>query len=181
MDYFLSNLGDIFVVFFICPFLIVLMIVVVGYLIYRNVLNPGPVFFPSDKEKVKKMLRIAGVGKEDVVIDLGSGDGRILIAAAKMGARAVGYEIDPILVWQSRKRIKKLGLEKKAKVCLKSMWKADFSKATVITVYLFPKYMQRLRKMLEKLNHSVTVVSNDYQFPGKKHDKKEDGVYVYKF
>lgn len=140
----------------------------------------GPVYKPTKKEDVEKMLDLAGVDETDVVIDPGSGDGRIVIGAAKRGAEAHGYEIDPFLVYQSRKRIKKLGLEDKAEIELKSFWQADFNQATVIATYLFPKYMAKLKEKLESdLNHPVKLVSNDYQIPGMEYIKKEDNVYLY--
>jgi len=181
-QYILSNSGELFLIFVICPFFLLFLPIVAGYMIYAHVLHPGPVYYPSKINKIREMLKLARVGKDDTVIDLGSGDGRILIEAAKMGARAIGYEIDPVLAYESRKKIKEVGLEKLVKVHLKSMWKADFNEATVVTLYLFPKFMKKLQKMFEeKLKHSVLVVSNDYQFPDKKYFKKEAEVYLYKF
>lgn len=128
------------------------------------------------------MFKIARVGKKDTILDVGSGDGRILIEAAKLGAKAIGYEIDPVLVWQSRKRIKEEGVRNQAKVYLKSFWHADFNQATVVTIYQFPKYMDKLQNILEnKITHPIVVISNDYQFPRKKYVEKENKVYLYRF
>ncbi len=140
----------------------------------------GPVYRPSEDDDVKKMLDLAEVDEKDVVIDPGSGDGRIVIAAAGRGARAVGYEIDPILVYQSRKKIKKLGLKDKAEIKLKSFWKADYNQATVIATYLFPKYMSKLKeKLIKDLDHPVKLVSNDYQIPGADYIDKKESIYLY--
>ncbi len=140
----------------------------------------GPVYRPSKNSDVEKMLDLADVDESDLVIDLGSGDGRIVIAAAQRGAQAIGYEIDPLLVYQSRKKIKGLGLGDKAEVKLKSFWQADFNQATVITTYLFPKYMARLKeKLIKELDHPVKLVSNDYQIPGMSYQKKKENIYLY--
>lgn len=163
--------------------LILILFFIIYYLWYVT-FSPqsGPVYFPSSDEVCKKMVDIAKLKKGDVVFDLGSGDGRILIAAAKKGAKAIGYEIDPILVLQSRKRIRQLGLSNKVEVKLKNMWQADFNQADFILVYMLPKYLIKLRKLLkEKLNHPVTVISNDYPIPGKKYTKKIGNIYLYKF
>lgn len=162
--------------------LIMFLLFFVVYLIYVYFLQAGAVYQPSSKKAVEKMLKMAKVGKGDVVIDLGSGDGRILIAAAKLGAKAIGYEIDPILAFQSRKRIEKTRMSHLAKVHCKSFWQADFNQATIITLYLLPRYMDKLKKVLrERLTHSVSLVSNIYQLPGKKHIKKSGNIYLYKF
>ena len=113
---------------------------------------------------------------------MGSGDGRFLIAAAKIGAQAIGYEINPILVSKSRKLIKEAGLEKLATVYGKSFWKADLNKATVITTYLFPEFMNRLQRSIEKkVDHPIRVVANDYPFNRKQSDKILNKIYLYKF
>jgi hypothetical protein len=142
--------------------------------------NAGPVYQPTKQGDVDLMLDMAGIDDTDVVIDPGSGDGRIVIAAAQGGATAIGYEIDPFLVAQSRKRIKKLGLQDLAEIKLKSFWQADFNQATVIATYLFPKYMAKLKEKLEKdLDHPVKLVSNDYQIPDMDYIDKKENLYLY--
>lgn len=152
------------------------------YQIYTIILQPGAVYYPTTDTSVKEMLKISQLTSKDTLIDLGSGDGRILIAAARLGAKAVGYEINPFLVYKSRRLIKKLKLEKLVTVKWKSFWKADLNQATIITVYLFPHLMKRLQKLFKKkLIHSVKVVSNDYQFPGLKPVLKSKKVFLYYF
>ena len=126
------------------------------------------------------MVEMADLKEGDRVIDLGSGDGRILIEAAKRGATAVGYEIDPILVAESKRKIAKAGVDEKAKVKLKNMWQAEFNQADIIFVYLFPKYLAKLKKLLEeKLTHPVKLISNDYQIPDAKPAKVKNNIYLY--
>ncbi len=152
------------------------------YQIYTIILQPGAVYYPTTDTSVKEMLKLSKLTSKDILIDLGSGDGRILIAAARLGTRAIGYEINPFLVYRSRQLIKKLKLEKLASVKWKSFWQADFNQATIITVYLFPHLMKRLQKILEKkLNHSVRVVCNDYPFPGLTPALKSKKIFLFYF
>jgi len=127
------------------------------------------------------MLKLGQISPKDTLLDIGSGDGRILIAAARLGAKAVGYEINPFLVCKSRRLIHQAQLDKLAKVYWKSFWQADFSQVTVVTVYLFPNLMNRLQKLLEKkANHPLRVVVNNYPFPRLKFFKKDNQIYLYK-
>lgn len=152
------------------------------YQMYTLIFQPGAVFYPTVDLSVKEMLKISQLTSKDTLIDLGSGDGRILIAAARLGAKAVGYEINPFLVCRSRRLIRQLKLNKLVSVKWKSFWLADFSKATIITVYLFPQLMNRLQKLLEKkVNHPLRVVSNDYPFPNLKPALKSKKIYLYYF
>ncbi len=166
--------------FFILFLTLCLLFLFFFYQIYTLILQPGAVYYPTTDTNVKEMLKISKLTSKDVLVDLGSGDGRILVAAARLGAKAIGYEINPFLVYKSRQLIKKLKLEKLATVKWKSFWKADFKKATIITVYLFPQLMKRLQILLgKKLNHSVRIVCNDYPFPGLNYDKKLKNIYLY--
>ncbi len=114
------------------------------------------------------MLELAEVGPDDVVYDLGSGDGRIVIAAAqKFGARAVGIEIRGVLAEQSSEEIARLGLQKSARIIHGDMFEADLGPATVVTLYQLRAVNERLRPLLEKkLRWSARVVSCDFEIPG---------------
>lgn len=171
------------IMIFVFIFLTVALLFFAYYLYYVTFSSQaGAVYYPSKIETVRKMLALAGVREGDVVLDLGSGDGRILVEAAKLGARAIGYENDPVLVWQSRKKIQKKGLSNLAEVRFGSFYKADFNEGTIITLYLFPKYMDRLQKILDKkLTKPILIVSNDYQFPRKKYFKRGRDIFLYKF
>ncbi len=167
---------------FLLILLLVFLFFLIGWNVYTKIIEPGPIYYPSKDEIVNQMLKLAKVTKKDTVIDMGSGDGRFLIAAAKIGAKAIGYEINPILVSKSRKLIKEAGLEKLATVYGKSFWKADLNKATVITTYLFPEFMNRLQRSIEKkVYHPIRVVANDYPFNRKQPDKILNKIYLYKF
>ena len=99
-------------------------------------------FVTTPSDVVDRMLSLAGTGPADYVVDLGSGDGRIVIAAAKkFGARSLGLELDPKLVAQSRESARAAGVDGLAQFRVEDVLRADFSQATVVTVYLLPWLM----------------------------------------
>ena len=109
--------------------------------------QPGKdaVWVPTSAEMVEKMLDMAKVTPQDFVIDLGSGDGRMVIAAAKRGARALGVEYNDDLVELSRQRARDAGVADKATFVQGDMFEADISKATVLALFLLPENLERLR------------------------------------
>ncbi len=135
-------------------------------------LSGGP-YVPTPQQVVDEMLRVAGVTRNDFVIDLGSGDGRIVITAAqKHGARGRGYDIDPDLVARSRTTARKLGLEQQAVFVEEDVLKADIREATVVTLYLLPAMMHELRaKLLRELKPGTRIVSHDFDFGDWKPDR----------
>ena len=96
-------------------------------------------YMPTHEKVVAEMLRVAKVGKDDILYDLGSGDGRIVITAAKeFGTHGVGVEIDPELVREARENAVKAGVADKVKFLQQDLFKTDIRKATVVTLYLLP-------------------------------------------
>jgi cyclopropane fatty-acyl-phospholipid synthase-like methyltransferase len=126
--------------------------------------TPDIHFVPTPSRIVDAMLKLAGVTAADVVYDLGSGDGRIVIAAAqRYGARAVGVELDPDLVRKSRERAKKAGVADKVTFVQGDLFKADVSQATVVTLYLSFSVNRRLEsKLMNELPHGARVVSHRF-------------------
>jgi len=116
---------------------------------------------PTPYSTVRAMLKLADVGSNDVVYDLGSGDGRIVVTAAKeFGARGVGVEIDPALVKEARENARRAGVEDKVKFVEGDMYKTDLSAATVVTLFLHPDPNLKLRpKLLAELKPKSRVVS----------------------
>jgi len=125
-------------------------------------------FVPSPEVVIRRMLQLADVRENEVVYDLGCGDGRVLIIAAKeFGARAVGIEIRRDLYEQCLKRIKDLGLEDRVKVYHGNFFEYDLSDADVVTLYLLTSVNERLRPKLEReLRPGTRVVSHDFEVPG---------------
>lgn len=121
-------------------------------------------FVPTPPDVVDRMLALASVSKDDVVYDLGSGDGRIPIAAARtFGARAVGFEIDPRLVQQSRASAKAAGVEGRVEFRQEDVLTADLSGATVVTLYLLSSSNARLRPVLTRqLKPGARIVSHAF-------------------
>ncbi|OGA20686.1 MAG: hypothetical protein A3I02_13900 [Betaproteobacteria bacterium RIFCSPLOWO2_02_FULL_67_26] len=125
----------------------------------------GP-YVPTPQVVVDEMLRIGRVGPGDFVVDLGSGDGVIVLTAAvKLKARGFGVDIDPELVTQSNNEAKIRGVADRAAFHVQDVFKADISKATVVTLYLLPNMMLDLRpKILADLRPGTRVVAHDYHF-----------------
>ena len=120
------------------------------------------VWVPTDEGLVGKMLDMAKVTPQDVVIDLGSGDGRTVIAAAKRGARAYGIEFNPDMVELSIRNATEAGVSDKATFAKADIFESDFSKATVITMFLLPDINLKLRPKLLDLKPGTRIVSNSF-------------------
>ena len=129
------------------------------------VLSGGP-YVPTPQRVVEAMLNIAQVSDRDFVIDLGSGDGRIIITAAqKYGARGKGYDIDGELVERSTLAARKLKLEQRVRFETRDVLQADIREATVITLYLLPDMMHALRpRLIRELRPGTRIVSHDFDF-----------------
>lgn len=121
-------------------------------------------FVPTPHVVIEEMLRLAGVTDKDVVMDLGSGDGRLPITAALLyGARGLGVDLDPELVEQSRAWAEAAGLSDRVRFQQQDLFKADLSEATVITLYLLPGIMGRLQQTLYNLKPGTRLVSHDFR------------------
>lgn len=123
------------------------------------------IFVPTPQEVVDKMLELANVTKNDTIYDLGCGDGRIIVTAAKkFGARGVGVDLDPERIKDSQANVKKEGVEKLVEIRQGDALKvADISKATVVTLYMLPEFNKRLQPILQKeLKPGTRVVAHDY-------------------
>jgi SAM-dependent methyltransferase len=120
------------------------------------------IWVPTPEELVKKMLEIAEVTEKDFVIDLGSGDGRMVIAAAKLGANAIGVEYNPEMVELSKRNAEKAGVSGKAKFIQSDLFAYDLSEGTVITMFLLPEINLKLRPRLLDLKPGTRIVSNTF-------------------
>lgn len=120
------------------------------------------IWLPTADSLVEKMLDLARVTAQDYVIDLGSGDGRMVIAAAKRGARALGIEYNPDLVEYSKKQAAAAGVADRAQFVKADIFESDFSQATVITMFLLPELNLKLRPQILDLKPGTRIVSNTF-------------------
>jgi SAM-dependent methyltransferase len=130
------------------------------------------IWVPTPDELVTEMLNLAQVTSKDSVMDLGSGDGRIVIAAAKRGATAVGIEYNPDMVALSKQNAEKAGVSGKASFQNADLFTVDLSRATVITMYLLPDLNFRLRPSILSLKPGTRVVSHAFDMRDWKEDQK---------
>ncbi|GBD35093.1 Ribosomal protein L11 methyltransferase [bacterium HR36] len=149
---------------------------------------PDVIFVPTPQPVVERMLELAKVTKNDVVYDLGCGDGRIVVTAAKKyGCKAVGFDIDPQRVKESLENVKKNGVEELVRIEQKDIFTLDLSGASVITLYLLTSLNEKLVPQLQKMKPGSRVVSHSFEIPGYEPDKVErvnaDGfertIYLY--
>jgi hypothetical protein len=142
----------------------------------------GAPYVPSASRVAQKMIEFAQIGPGMTVIDLGSGDGRLLFTAAQKGARAIGYEINPFLVFFTYLRILFSPNRKLIKIYWKNFWKADIRSADVIFIYLLPWKMEDLHQKLKfSLKSGARVISNSFIFPKWEIWKKDPALHVYAF
>jgi len=133
-----------------------------GYVPHIGQAGKDVIWVPTPYELVNKMLEVADVKENDYVIDLGSGDGRTVIAAAKIGARAVGIEYNPDMIEISKKKAEEAGVSGRTEFIKADLFTCDLSKATVITMFLLPEINLKLRPRLLDLSPGTRIVSNTF-------------------
>jgi SAM-dependent methyltransferase len=144
-------------------------------------------YVPTPNEIVDRMLYVANVSPLDVVYDLGCGDGRIVIAAAKKyGTRGVGVDLDPARIREAQANAKKAGVENLVTFKVADLFKTDLSEATVVTLYLLPELNRRLKpKLFAELRPGARVVSHDWDMgrdwpPDEEIKLGTSGIYMWK-
>lgn len=137
--------------------------------------RPDVIFVPTPQVVVDRMLELAEVTPKDTVYDLGCGNGIIVVSAAKKGAKAVGFDVDPDRIRETQENIERNKVGDKAKVVQKDIFTQDLSEASVVTLYLLPELNVRLIPQLEKLKPGSRIVSHDFSMEGVKPEKV---VYV---
>jgi len=140
----------------------------------KQLRSPDVIYIPTPPEVVDAMLKVADVRRGDVLYDLGSGDGRIPIAAAKMyGVRAVGIDIDPARIAEAQDNAKKAGVTHLVEFRQADLFQSDFREATVVTLYLLPELNVKLRPRLwAELKPGTRIVSHQFDMGDWKPDKK---------
>ncbi len=133
----------------------------------REAKGADVVYVPTPNDVVMKMLEMAHVTKNDLVYDLGCGDGRIVVLAAKKyGCKGAGYDIDPQRIKECHASAKKYGVESLVNFEQKNVFTLDLSKANVVTLYLLPDLNVQLIPQLQKLKPGARVVSHDFSMKG---------------
>jgi cyclopropane fatty-acyl-phospholipid synthase-like methyltransferase len=158
--------------------LIIFLLYLIGILSYSMI--RGAPYAPIGEEKTKAMLTLLKIKAGEKAVDLGAGDGRIVIKLALGGAEAHGYEINPILVMLAKHKIRKEGLQGKAFIHWTDFWKKDLSSFDIVTVYLTSHIMKAIEKKLQKeLKRGARVTVNYFAFPSWKPEKQKDTIYLY--
>lgn len=160
--------------------LAVVVLCAIGFVCFIFVIAFGAPFLPTLKPQVKTALDLIDLKKGQTLLELGSGDGRVMIEAAKRGVNAVGYELNPLLVlyskvlsWKYRKHIK---------IIWGNYWRNPLPKADGIFVFLLTPYMDKLdKKISQESKRRVKLVSFAFQIPGRKHSKKQSGLFLYNY
>lgn len=165
----------------IIPILILLTGILIVSLVWTHP-RGGP-WIPSSRTMVKNMLDLAEIQPDELVYDLGCGDGRIIISAARhYGARAVGIELDPLRWLWCRIRVRALGLQDRIEVKRGDLFRLDLTEADVVVCYLLPEATQKLQdKLLRELKPGTRVVSNTFIFPGMRESESVGKARLYHF
>lgn len=143
----------------------------------------GAPFVPTHARDIDELFSLYRFRKGDVLVDLGSGDGRVLAAAASRGIAAVGYELNPFLVWISRMRLRHLPL---ATVKLEDFWRSKLPEETaVVFVFLAGPFMikldRKLMKEAERLGHDILLVSYGMKIPEREIETRASGLIAYRY
>lgn len=141
----------------------------------------GAIFIPTLKPQRLQALDLLNLKRGQTFVDLGSGDGCMLVEAAQRGLKAEGYEINPFLVIYSWLRTRRFG--RRVRVKWTSFWRADLSKADGVFVFLITHHMKHFAKFMneQSMSKELKVVSNSFEIPGKKPVKKSGPMFLYKY
>lgn len=163
---------------------ITLVAIAINIFILTTILLPmisGAPFVPIDTAVLKRMLALVQVQPGEKAVDLGSGDGRIVLELARAGAKAHGYEINPFLMLASRRNIKNAGIAEHASIHWKSFWKEDLSSYQIVTLFGMPHMMKRLAiKLRKELKPGARVISHQFMFPDWPVSQQESQLYLYR-
>ena len=140
--------------------------------------RPDVIYVPTNDEVVRGMLKLAGVTKDDIVYDLGCGDGRIPITAAReFGARGVGIDIDPQRIAEANANAKQAGVGDRVQIRQQDLFQADIKEATVVTLYLLQSLNMKLRpKLLADLKPGTRIVSHAFDMGGEWQPEKTEEI-----
>jgi len=147
---------------------------------FAGVLLAGAPYLPTLRPQIAAALELAGLKPGQTLVELGCGDGRVVIAAARQGVYVVGYELNPFLAalaWLRTRRYRK-----QVRIIWGNFWTADWPPTGVIFTFLLPRYMQKLdKKCIQYAHKPVKLISFAFEIPGKSPNQQKDGVFLYKY
>ena len=159
-------------------------IVIIIVLYFRYLVFPllkGAPFVPMSKSNLRMLVKLADITSEERVVDLGSGDGRVVMEFAELGCKVDGFEINPLLVRSSRKKIKERGLEKTAVIFEKDFWDHDLSEYDIVVLFQVPYVLNKLEKKLKReLKPGSKVLSYSFKFPNWEAVDSRKNIYLYR-
>jgi hypothetical protein len=153
---------------------------VVVFILFSFVIIFGAPFLPTLKKQVKPAIKLINLKPGQTILELGSGDGRVLIAAAEAGLNAVGYELNPLLVLYSLVKTHKY--RSQIKIIWGNYWKKTWPEADGIFVFLLDPYMNKLNtRIIQTYQNPIKLVSFAFKLPNRVEDKEKHGLYLYKY
>lgn len=159
---------------------ILTVLIILSFFLFVFVILFGAPFLPTLKERIVDVIEISNLKPGQTLLELGSGDGRILLEVAKKGIYGIGYELNPILVVYSK--IKLWKYRKFVKIKWRNYWLVRLPKADVVFVFLLQKYMEKLsNKITQEYPHGVKLVSFAFKIDSKKPSAELNGIYLYKY
>ena len=164
----------------ICIALSLLLVIIMGIFYFIDLFLELP-YVGAKKDSINNIMKLANINKGETIVDLGSGDGRLLFEVANLGAFAYGYEINPFLILISRLKKKLKRQDMQVTINNQSMWEADLKIADVIFVYSLVKKMKKFEDFVYKnAKKGTRVIVNTNPYPNKKPIRVEGKIYLYK-
>lgn len=159
---------------------VVLALGILIFILFTFVIIVGAPFLPTLKNKLKPAIKLIDLKPGQTLLELGSGDGRVLVAAAQTGLNAIGYEINPLLVIYSWLRTRKY--KGQVKIIWGNYWKKTWPNADGIFVFLLNPYMEKLNnKIIQDYVKPIKLVSFAFKIPNREVDTEKGGLYLYKY
>ena len=153
------------------------LVAIVLVVVWLGIVWVGPPYVPTHQKQLDQLFDQLNIGKDDHVVDLGAGDGRVLLAAVRRGAAASGVELNPFLVWIARWRLRQ---HPRAAIRLGDIWHYRLPRdTTYVYVFFAHKFMPRLKQFLEMQGRPVRLVSYGFSLPGKKPTQVLNGFNIY--
>lgn len=159
---------------------ILIIIGVIIFFVFNFVIIFGAPFLPTMKKQIDPAVKLLGLKPGQKIIELGSGDGRVLIAAAEAGLYATGYELNPILALYSWIRTRKY--KGKVKIVCGNFWNKKWPETDGIFVFLLDPYMEKLNKfIIQRYKNPINLVSFAFKIPNREYEREVSGLFLYKY